>query len=149
MQPTYGQRCLALRSVRWWCCEFAKGREDLHDNERSRRPRSSLTDDISRVDAMLKADRRVHIKDISREFGISYGSVYDIVYGSLGCRKVSCRWVPKQLDDMMKGKRMIASLNHLRGYTEEGQSFLECIFTGDETWIQHPTPESKQQSMVW
>ena len=90
MQPTYGEKCLALRSVRWWCCEFANGREDLHDNKRSGRPRSSLTDNISRVDAMVKADRRVHLKDISRELGISYESVYDIIHGSLGYRKVSC-----------------------------------------------------------
>lgn len=22
MQPTYGERCLALRSARWWCCDL-------------------------------------------------------------------------------------------------------------------------------
>jgi hypothetical protein len=45
MQPTYGDKCLALRSVRWWCCEFINGQEDLNDNERSGRPRASLTSD--------------------------------------------------------------------------------------------------------
>ena len=33
MQPTYGERCLALRSMRW-CSEFENGRENLNDNAR-------------------------------------------------------------------------------------------------------------------
>jgi len=31
----------------------------------------------------------------------------------------------------------------------EGDSFLDCIITGDETWCHHYSPESEQQSMVW
>ena len=34
MHPTYGERCLALRSVRWWCSEFENRRENLNDNAR-------------------------------------------------------------------------------------------------------------------
>ena len=49
----------------------------------------------------------------------------------------------------MEGKRMIASLNHLQRYAEKGDNFLDRIVTGDETWVLHYTPESKQQSMVW
>lgn len=150
MQPTYGERCLALRSVRWWCSEFENGRENLHDNERAGRPRLSVTDDnTARVDAMVKAERRVRIKDIAQELDISFGSAFDIIHECLGYRKVSCRWVPKQLDDVMKGKRMIASLNHLQRYAEEGDNFLDRLVTGDETWVLHYTPESKQESMVW
>ena len=97
---------------------------------------------------MVKAERRVHIKDIAQELDISFGSAFNIIYECLGYRKVSCRWVPKQLDDVMKGKQMIASLNHLQRYAEEGDNFLDSTVTGDETWVLHYTPESKQQSMV-
>jgi hypothetical protein len=90
MQPTYEDKCLILRSVRWWCCEFTNDREDLNGNEWSGRPQTSLTpDNIAHVDAMVKVDRRVHLKLISKELGISYGSVYDIarfhVGGCLSC----------------------------------------------------------------
>ena len=44
---------------------------------------------------------------------------------------------------------MIASLNHLQRYAEEGDNFLNRIFPGDETCVLHYTPESKQQSMAW
>ena len=29
---------------------------------------------------------------------------------------------------------------------EEGDNFLSRVVTGDETWVSHATPESKQQS---
>ena len=134
MQPTYGERCLALRSVRWWCSEFENGRGNLNDNERAGRPRVSVTaDNTARVGAMVKAEQRVRIKDIAQELDISFGSAFNIIHECLRYRKVSCRWVPKQLDDVMKGKRMIASLNHLQRYAEEGGNFLNRIVTGDET----------------
>ena len=150
MQPTYEERCLALRSVRWWCSEFENGRENLNDNERAGRPRVSVTDkNTARVGTMVKAERRVRIKDIAQELDICFGSAFNIIHECLRYRMVSCRWIPKQLDDVKKGKRMIASLNNLQRYAEEGDNFLDRIVTGDETWILHYTPESKQQSMVW
>ena len=150
MEPTYGERCLALRSVRCWCSEFETGRENLNDNERAGRPCISVTDDnTARVGAMVKAELHVRIKNIAQELDISFGSAFNMIHECLGFRKVSCRWVPKQLDDVMKGKRMIASLNHLQRYAEEGDNFFNRIVTGDETWVLHYMPESKQQSMVW
>ena len=56
MQPTYGERCLALRSVGWWCFEFENGRENLNDNDHAGRPCVSVTDDNTAcVGAMVKA----------------------------------------------------------------------------------------------
>ena len=110
----------------------------MNVNERSGRPRVSVTDDnTARVGAMVKAERRVRIKDIAQELDISFGSALNIIDECLGYRKVSCRWVPKQLDDVMKGKRMIASLNNLQRYAEEGDNFHDRLVTGDETWVLH------------
>ena len=84
MQPTYGEMCLALRSVRWWCSEFENGRENLNDNERAGRPRVSVTDrNTARVGAMEKTDRLVRIKDIAQELDISFGSAFNIIHECL------------------------------------------------------------------
>ena len=80
MQQTYGERCLALRRVRWWSSEFENGRENLNDNERAGRPRLSVTDkNTARMGAMVKAERRVRIKDIAQELDISFGSAFNII----------------------------------------------------------------------
>jgi hypothetical protein len=88
---------------------------------------------------MGEADRRVHLKLICKELGISDGNLYDIVHDSLGYRKISCRWVPKLLDDLNKAKRMM-SLQHLQRYSEEHESFLGLIVTRNETLVLHFTP---------
>ena len=78
--PSTGEKCFALKSLRWWCSEFENGRDNLNDNERARRPRLSVTDDnTTRVGAMVKAERRVRIKDIAQEHNISFVSAFNII----------------------------------------------------------------------
>ena len=90
IQPTSGESCLALRSVRWWCSEFENGRENLNDNECAGRPRVSVTDhNTACVGAMVKTDWQVCIKDIAQELDISSGSAFNIIHECLGYRKVS------------------------------------------------------------
>jgi hypothetical protein len=42
---------------------------------------------------------------------------------------------------------MASPLKLLTRYAQEGDEFLDSIVTGDETWVFHHTPESKQQSL--
>jgi len=46
-------------------------------------------------------------------------------------------------------KRLDSALKFLSHYAQEGDEFLDSIVTGDETWVFHHTPESKQQSLQW
>jgi len=48
-----------------------------------------------------------------------------------------------------KTKRMGSALKFLTRYAQEGDEFLDSIVTGDELWVFHHTPESKQQSLQW
>jgi len=42
---------------------------------------------------------------------------------------------------------MGSALKFLTRYEQEGDEFLDYILTGDETWVFHHTPESKQQPL--
>jgi hypothetical protein len=44
---------------------------------------------------------------------------------------------------------MGAALTFLERYHRDGDEFLDHIFTGNETWVSHVTPESKRQSLEW
>jgi len=72
-----------------------------------------------------------------------------MVHESLGHRKVSSRWVPRQLTEDHKKNRMGASLAHPLRFNDHGEDFLEQIITGDENWVHHYCPETKAQSMAW
>jgi hypothetical protein len=79
--------------------------------------------------------------------GIAKSTVHEIIPNLNFC-KVSARWVPKTLTEKHKSKRMAASLENLCHNQHEGESFVESIVTGDETWVYEFTPESKRNSMT-
>ena len=89
------------------------------------------------------------LSDIVLYTGISRGSVHTVVHDHLKFHKVSARWVPRQLKPEQQAVRMIMSLDNLQRCNEEGEGMLERIVTGDETWVHHYQPESKQASMQW
>lgn len=167
----YGKDVMTKPGVYQWCSMFKAGRSSLDHAPGSGRPQSSLTDDnIARVDHLIREDRRRTIQDLADELGLPKTTAYRIVYEELGYRKVSARWVPKQLTDDHKVKRVEACHallarhrdalahhpgpdgDHLgtgSGDGEAGGPFLDNIITGDETWVHHTTPETKRQSMTW
>jgi hypothetical protein len=53
------------------------------------------------------------------------------------------------LTDEHKMKWQASALTFLTRYSEQGDDFLNRTVTGDETWVSHVTPESKQQSIEW
>ena len=53
------------------------------------------------------------------------------------------------LTDEMKKNRVKMNKNFLKRYHQEGDSFLQNIITGDETWVFHYEPETKLQLMEY
>jgi hypothetical protein len=49
--------------------------------------------------------------------------------------------------DDHKTKQMGSALKFPMRYAQQRDEFLDSIVTGDETWVFHHTPESKQQSL--
>lgn len=151
LEGVYGPKVLSRKEVSVWCKKFKDGRTDLIDDpEKNRgRPRTSHTDEnCSIVEGLIREDRRIKVREIEEMTGIPKSCVHEIIC-DLNFRKVSSRWVPKMLSENHKTNRMSASLQHLTRYQREGDSFIESIITGDETWVYEFTPESKQQSMMW
>src|SRR3954464_12027053 len=59
------------------------------------------------------------------------------------------RWVPKMLTEQHKQERVSACQQLLDSFSAEGETFLERIVTGDETWVHHYTLETRRSSMQW
>jgi hypothetical protein len=115
----------------------------------SGRPRTASTErNKERVDEIIQGDRRVTVDTIARKLGIGYSAVQEIIE-SLGYRKVCARWVPRLLTEDHKGQRKAITSEVLQRYRHEGDDFLLCIVTGDESWFHHFEPETKRQSMEW
>lgn len=53
------------------------------------------------------------------------------------------------LDQKMKDCRCEASMENLQLMQSNWNLFMQRIVTGDETWIHHYDPDTKQESMQW
>ncbi|GBN40309.1 hypothetical protein AVEN_58680-1 [Araneus ventricosus] len=146
----YGATALCEGKVRKWVRDFKIGCDNIHDDSLSSHP-SVITDNmVASVEVKILENRRFAISTLSSDFlEVSRSVLYKIVSEKLNFKKLCSRWVPKLLTQDHKNKRFECSLNFLIHYNEEGDTMLSQIVTGDETWVSHVTPESKQQSVEW
>ena len=122
----------------------------MHDDPQSGRP-SVINEDLVRAfEGKIKENRRFTITSLSLHFPqISRSLLHEILSDKLKFRKLCARWVSKMLTEEHRLKRQASALDFLTRYSEKVNNFLSRVVTGDETWVLHATPESKQQSMEW
>ncbi|KAL4126321.1 hypothetical protein QTP88_010543 [Uroleucon formosanum] len=129
------------------CTSYGSTSMSIKNLRKSGRP--SVSDNLQeQVESELREDRRVTVRELEEKLQIPKSSLHRII-SDLGYRKCSSRWVPKMLTEDHKRQRIESSREVLELYAEEEAVFLNSIVTGDETWVYHFTPESKQQSMEW
>lgn len=126
-----------------WYKEFKAGRTVVDDLPRSSRPSTSVTDEnIERVKKIVFEDRRVSIREIAADLGVSFGSVQSVMHDM---RRVEARLVPRVLNVLQKQHRIAVAKEML----SLGQNVIEGIITGDETWVYEYDIETNQQSSEW
>jgi transposase len=145
----YGEHAMSDSMVRRWMKHFKEGCENVHDDPRSGQPSMVNEDLVHAVEEKIQENRRFTILSLSLHFPQILWSLHEIVFDKVRFRKLCSHWVPKMLTDEHKMKWQASALTFLTRYSEQGDDFLSCTVTGDETWVSHVTPESKQQSMEW
>ncbi|UYV65560.1 hypothetical protein LAZ67_3004693 [Cordylochernes scorpioides] len=93
LQRAYGDAVMSRRQVFEWYKRFKEGREETADNERSGRPSTSTTPEkVDKVLELVREDRRITVREVAEEAGISFGSTQSIMKGILGkARKAPCK----------------------------------------------------------
>ncbi|GFO34057.1 histone-lysine N-methyltransferase SETMAR, partial [Plakobranchus ocellatus] len=90
-----------------WCTLFGEGRNSLGDEPKSGRPKTSINEEnTTRVDELIRCDRRMKVREIALKLEIPKSTVHEIVHDTLGYRKVSARWVTKMLTEDHKLQRV-------------------------------------------
>ena len=107
LTKAYGESAMSKTRVYEWYKRFQDGREDVEDDERSGRPSTSTTDEnVEKVKEMVMNDRRITIREVDDDVGISIGSCHEIFPNVLGMRHVAAKFVPKLLNFEQKQRRM-------------------------------------------
>jgi len=139
-----------VKNVRSWVRQFKKSRASCENKPKEPRPRTSRSEDMTaRVEQMVMEDRRLTVKQIIANAGISVGSVDTILHDDLKMRNVSARWVPRMLTDENKASRVAMCQAKLSRDKGMNSAFFSSIVTMDETWMPMFNSENKRQSAQW
>ena len=150
MKMQYGDACLSLQQVYDWDKKFKNGVSSVADAVRSGQTHTADTPEmVAGVVRVLRENCRITLDEVVFELNTSRGSADHIIHNVLGFRKVSARWVPRQLTPELKDRRVDACEEILQRYETEGDAFLQRVVTGDESWVHYFQPETKRASKEW
>jgi len=149
LQQAYGEDAMGRTQVFEW---FRRLKDDRTSVERvpcSGRPSTSRNEKmIANVRTICLNNRRLTVREIADDSGISVGSCDTILTEDLHMKRVSAKFVPRLLTDEQREQRQTIARDLLEGSCEDVQ-FLKNIVTGDESWVNSYDPETKQQSSQW
>ena len=100
IQQMFGDVALSPTQTKEWFKRLKNGRESVESEPRSGRLCTSRNEEVKdQVREEVLNDRRVTVREITVEVGISTGSVHSILTEDLRMRRVSAKFVPKLLTE--------------------------------------------------
>ena len=107
LTKVYGESAMSKTRVYEWHECFQDSREDVEDDERPGRPSISTTDEnMKKIKEMVMNDRRITIREVADDVGMSIGSCHEIFSNVLGMKRVAAKFVPKLLNFEQKQRQM-------------------------------------------
>lgn len=129
----FGESTMSRTQVQLWYNRFKEGREDVNDDARPGRPSTSTTDEnIDAVKKMILDNRRITIREVADDVGISFGTCQAIFTDVLGMKRAAAKIVPKLLNFEQKQRRMDIA-QELLNIVNDDPDFLKNVITGDES----------------
>ncbi|CAF1411114.1 unnamed protein product [Adineta ricciae] len=149
LYSVYGDQAPGLSTVERWSKLFREGREELEDDARSGRPISETTpQNIEQIRLLIDDDPYLTIEEIQEETGFSYGTIQRILTTHLNLRKITARYVPKELTDLQRAERVRICKENLEKI-QQGTWRLCDIITGDESWFRPKQLGRKSSHAAW
>ena len=145
LQAQYDDETLSRSKTFEWCKHFKDASVSISDDpgHGGSKPKAVIPVNIQCVECLILDNRHITCREIAQEMNLSVGVVNTIIHEHLHFRKVSARWVPRQLSTFDWHRRVEGCTELKEHFDGEGQDFLDCIITCDKTWVHHFTPKSK------
>ena len=133
LTAAFGESTLSKKNVYKWYKLFTERREDVNDDARPGRPSTSTTDEnVEEVKKIVMENRRITIREVAEDVGISVGSCHAIFSDVLDMKRVAVKFVPKLLNFDQKNCRMSIAQELLNDVNDDSD-LLKRVITGDET----------------
>ena len=103
----------------------------MNDDARPGRPSTSTTNENTEaVKKMVMENRRITIREVAEDVGISVGSCHAIFSDILSLKHVATKFVPKLLNFDQKTRRMTIAQEMLNDVNDD-PDLLKKVITGD------------------
>lgn len=150
MLSTIGHEAPSQATIFRWYSRFKTGHMDLDDDPREGRPKTATDEgNVAAVQALINEDPSVTYEMIEETLGLDAMSIRRIVRDHLRLTKKSARWVPHDLTNEEKERRVAFSRQFLNDFKNGKSSNYNLLVTGDETWVYFYDPLLKSQSAQW
>ncbi|XP_075737316.1 protein GVQW3-like [Rhipicephalus microplus] len=146
MKTAFGDDTTSRTQIKEWYNRFKDGHTLVESEPRSGRPSTCRNDlVIVEVNAVAMQDRRVTIRKIVEEVGISTFSAHSIMTEDLAVKRIAAKFVLKLLT--VEQKQLCVKVSQdILDFTSSDPNFMNTIITGDESWVYGYDPETKSQS---
>ena len=107
LQAAFGESCLSRSRTFEWYSRFKSGSRSFEDDHRPGSPSTSHTaETVARVREIIRADRRLTIREVAEEVIIAFGTCQKILTEDLRMRRVTEKFVPRLLTAEQKDDRV-------------------------------------------
>lgn len=149
LQKCYGNIALSKSTTNEWYARFLRGSKAVTDDPRPGRPSTSRNDEnIKEIKSLLIENKKLTIREIAEDTGLSFGTIQSILHEDLGLKRVAARLVPSELNIFQKLSRVEISKEMLSN-VDSDETFIKRVISGDETWVYEYDTQTKHQSSQW
>jgi len=149
IQQAFGDQSLSRAQLFQWHARFKAGRTSVDNDEHTGRPRSCTTPEtVTRIQELLRQDRRRNIHDIAEEVGVCQGTCQRVLTEEFVMHHPAAKFVPRILTADQK-QQCVNVCTEIFQVATNDETFLFRVITGDESWVYGYDPETKQQSSQW
>ena len=135
MTVAFGESTMNRTQVQLWYNQFKESRLYVYDDVRPGRPSTSITDEnIEAVKKIILDNRRIAIREVTDDDGISFGSCQEIFTDVLGMKRAAPKIAPKLLNFEQKQHRMDIAQEMLTTFNDN-PDLLKKVITRDESWV--------------
>ena len=107
LKEVYGEDAMSRTQIFKWLKRFVKGRKEVEDDPKTRRPSTTRTDEnITRVNQLVQSDRRLTLQMISEDLSLNRESVRTSLLNNLVMQKVCAKMLPEILSEDQEKNRI-------------------------------------------
>jgi histone-lysine N-methyltransferase SETMAR len=140
INSAFGVKERTKRTVRVWFKKFSSGDFSLQNEERGR-PLTKIPENDLKV--AVENDPRTTVRQLAATFNVSNQTISKHL-NTIGKKKKLDKWVPHDLTEDQKLRRMEACIQHLQ--KNKIEPFINRIITCDEKWILY---DNRKRSAQW